>query len=269
MLLHGGPGLDHHMFRPWLDPLAQQGFRLLYVDERGQGASQRVDPETLSLSVFARDVDLLARALALDEFALLGHSFGAIIALCHALERGSAAQYVISAAAASTQALLSDVEREIERFEPAAMREQIKRSWAEEAEVVTVEDARSLMESQLPFHFLEMGDAYRAFAERDDTVYAPEVLRHFARIGYGDFEWMDHLRWISKPMLIICGRGDRTCKVERSREIAAEVAGSKLVVLERAGHMSFVEQPAAFMRALREFFVEQGVLPDPSQAAQA
>src|SRR5438105_804313 len=90
IVLHGGPGLDHTMFRPWLDPLGDE-LRLLYVDERGQGRSERVDPETLSLEVFARDVDLLAEALGLDRFALLGHSFGAIVTTWHATEIGTAA----------------------------------------------------------------------------------------------------------------------------------------------------------------------------------
>src|SRR2546427_11594611 len=79
IVLHGGPGLDHSMFPPYLDPLGDE-YRLLYVDERGQGRSQRADPPTLSLEAFAPDVDLLAETPELDSFALLGHSFGAIIA---------------------------------------------------------------------------------------------------------------------------------------------------------------------------------------------
>src|SRR5438034_9903498 len=78
IVLHGGPGMDHSMFRPYLDPLGDE-FRLLYVDERGQGRSDRVDPATLTLEVFARDVDRLAQALRLGSFALLGPSFGPII----------------------------------------------------------------------------------------------------------------------------------------------------------------------------------------------
>src|SRR5438094_2732469 len=108
IVLHGGPGLDHSMFRPSLDPLGDE-YRLLYVDERGQGRSQRVDPATLSLEVFARDVDLLAETLELDSFALLGHSFGAIIATYHAIELGTAAAYVISAGGDSSAALDADV----------------------------------------------------------------------------------------------------------------------------------------------------------------
>src|SRR5689334_1993520 len=203
MLLHGGPGLDHHEFRPWLDPLADMGVRLLYVDERGQGDSPRVDPASLTLQIFAHDIDRLAQALELGEYGVLGHSFGAFIALSHALERGTAAQYVISAGAASSEALLADIEREVDRFEPAFMRDQIKRSWEQEANLSTVAEAREVSAAQMPFHFWELGDAYSRYTQTDDTVYAPEVLAHFARNGYGSFEWVDHLRWIRRPMLVI------------------------------------------------------------------
>lgn len=266
-LLHGGPGLDHHELHPWLDPLAGAGLRLIYVDMRGQGGSDRVDPSTLTISAFARDVDRLAQAMGLGEYALFGHSFGAIVSICHALERGSASHYVISAGAASSEALMSDVEHQIERFEPAELREQIKASWAAEPSVSTVVEARELMESQMPFHFWEMGDAYRAFTEKDETVYAPEVLAHFASDGYGGFEWVDHLRWISKPMLVVVGRFDRTCTVERSQEIHREVPGSKLVVIEKAAHMTQVEQPKALQDAIRTWLTDQGVIGQEDPAA--
>src|ERR687885_405621 len=150
IVLHGGPGFDHSMFRPYLDPLADE-FRLLYVDERGQGRSDRVDPKTLTLSVWARDVDLLAEALELARFALLGHSFGAIIATTHAIELGTAAGYVISGGGDSSAALDADVQPSLERLgdEGAA----IARSWEDEKTVQTEAEFAALMKTQLPFHF--------------------------------------------------------------------------------------------------------------------
>jgi len=60
LVLHGGPGLDHGYFRPWLDPLAER-LRLVYVDQRGHGRSDPVDDaEALSVELFARDVSALA-----------------------------------------------------------------------------------------------------------------------------------------------------------------------------------------------------------------
>ncbi len=187
------------------------GLRLIYVDERGQGCSPRVDPATLSVRGFAQDIDRLAQAMELDDVRrprpLLRRDHRA---LARARAR-HASHYVISAGVASSEALMADVEREIDRFEPAAMRDQIRRSWDEEARLATVEQARQNTAAQMPFHFWEMGDAYSRFMQADETVYAPEVLAHFAAQGYGDFEWLDHLRWIRRPMLVVVGRYDRTC----------------------------------------------------------
>ena len=263
IVLHGGPGLDHHEFADYLDPLTDE-FRLLLVDQRANGRSERPPESTWTLERMAQDVIMLARAMHLDRYAVLGHSFGAFIALSHALERGTADQYVISSGAASTSALMADVERSIDTFEPAYLRDQIRKSWDEEPRLKTVEQAREVSAAQMPFHFWEMGDAYSRYMQSDDTVYAPEVLAHFAANGYGNFEWLDHLRWISKPMLVVTGRGDRVCTVERSEEIHREVEGSELVIVEKAAHMTFVEQPKVYFDAVRKFFIRQGAIPDPN-----
>ena len=51
IVLHGGPGLDHHMFGDYLDPLVDDGrFRLLFVDEGCQGRSDRSAPRNTTPS---------------------------------------------------------------------------------------------------------------------------------------------------------------------------------------------------------------------------
>ena len=42
----------------------------------------------------------------------------------------------------------------------------------------------------------------RRLIDSAETVYALEVLAHFAAQGYGDFEWLDHRRWIRRPDLL-------------------------------------------------------------------
>src|SRR5918911_1956267 len=246
VVLHGGPGLDHSTFRPWLDPLGDE-LRLLYVDERGQGRSERVDPETLSLEVFARDVDLLAEALGLERFALLGHSFGAIVTTWHAIEIGSAAAYVISGGADETSAMLADVEASLEalgeRGRPMA------RSWEAEKHVETEEELAELMRVQMPFHF--QGEPPPGYGE--ETVYSPDVLRHFARNGYGDFDYRPGLANIRRPTLVVVGERDRTTTPRAARILHEGIEGSELVVIPGVGHMSFVEDQATYLDAVRTF----------------
>lgn len=246
IVLHGGPGIDHSMFRPYLDPLAED-FRLLYVDERGQGRSERVDPKSLSLEVFARDVDLLAEALGLDRFALLGHSFGAIIATFHAIELGTADAYVISGGGDESGALMADVEASLQ-----AMGEQgnaIAASWEQEQTVESEDELAKLMRAQMPFHFA--GEVPEGYGE--DTVFSPDVLRHFAQAGYGDFDYRPDLGRIDRPVLVIVGEQDRTTTPRAARVLHEGIPSSELVVLEGAGHMSFVEAPDEYLAAVRDF----------------
>src|SRR3954471_12708126 len=143
--LHGGPGLDHTMFGEWLDPLGD-ACRLLLVDERAQGRSEPSAPGTWTLDRHARDVDALATAPGLERYVVLGHSFGALIALQHAVDfSGRPAGTVISSGAPSERLLISHVERELERFEPVELREQVQASWAREAHARTQDEVRALL----------------------------------------------------------------------------------------------------------------------------
>jgi proline iminopeptidase len=246
IVLHGGPGLDHTMFRPWLDPLGDE-FRLLYVDERGQGRSEHVDPETLSLEVFARDVDLLAQALGLDRFALLGHSFGAIVTTWHATEVGTAAAYVISGGADASGPMMADVEASLE-----AMGEQgvaIAETWEREQTVESEAELKELLAAQMPFHF--HGEVPPGYGE--ETVGSPEVLRHFARIGYGDFDYRPRLANVRRPTLVVVGEHDRTTTPRAARILHEGIEGSELLVVPDAGHMSFVEDRQRYLDAVRGF----------------
>ena len=246
IVLHGGPGMDHSMFRPWLDPLADE-FRLLYVDERGQGRSDRVDPATLSLDVFARDVDLLAEALGVGRFALLGHSFGAIVTTWHATNVGTAAAYVISGGADESAAMLADVEASLE-----AMGERgrpIADSWDQEQHVRTDDELAELMRVQMPFHFA--GEVPPGYGE--ETVYSPDVLRHFSSAGYGDFDYRPQLGAVHRPTLVVVGERDRTTTVRAARVLHEGIEDSRLVVVPGVGHMSFVEDPERYLDAVRTF----------------
>jgi proline-specific peptidase len=246
IVLHGGPGLDHTHLRPWLDPLGDE-FRVLYVDERGQGRSERVDPATLTLEVFARDVDLLAEALGLDRFTLLGHSFGAIIATWHAINLGTAEAYVVSGGGDSSENLLADVHASLEAMGEAG--KPIAESWEWEKAVQSPEECAELMQIQTPFHF--HANPPRDFAA--DTIYVPEVLRSFASAGYGDFDYAADLGRVSKPTLVIVGAHDRATTPRAARVLHEGMPRSEYVELEGAGHMSMVEAQEPYLDAVRRF----------------
>jgi proline iminopeptidase len=147
------------------------------------------------------------------------------------------------------------VRTRLRAIEPAAVRRRVAASWAREAEVRTAADLASVVHDQLPFHFADPCDPRIAEYERRSagTVYAPDVLRHFAGAGYEDFEVEERLGEVRRPVLVLAGRHDRFCTLEGARAIAAGVPEARLVVFEESAHMAFVEETGRYVDAVRSF----------------
>lgn len=254
LVLHGGPGLDHTQFRPWLDPLAKR-FRLFYVDQRSQGRSGPADESTWTLKQMAADVSALAEALSLEAYAVLGHSFGSFVALQHAVDHATATHYVLAGCVPSSR-WLDRIERNLATFEPVALREQVSASWDRETEVQTEEEFRQLFVDQLPFHFADPeGSVLREFANGVERMrLAPAVLRTLSQDDYGAIEVEDRLGEIEQPVLVVAAEHDRVCVPDAGWAIAEHVQEGECVLLKDAGHMMFVEKPKAFRGAIEAFF---------------
>ena len=81
IVLHGGPDFDYGYLLPELDRFKDE-FRLIYYDQRGRGTSaDHVRPEDVTLASDVDDIDRVRRHFRLDSPALLGHSWGTVLAL--------------------------------------------------------------------------------------------------------------------------------------------------------------------------------------------
>src|SRR6266542_3900438 len=85
VFLHGGPGMDHRYLVPAAAPFTD-AFRCVLYDQRGDGASvlERVTVETVDVARYVEDLDVLRTELGLERLTLVGHSWGASLALHYA-----------------------------------------------------------------------------------------------------------------------------------------------------------------------------------------
>ncbi len=254
LILHGGPGLDHIEFADYLDALSDE-YQLVFVDERASGRSSRPDSSTWTLEQMAADVPALARAMGFERFAVLGHSYGAFVALQYAVDFPNDDIPVIVSAGLPSSRYLDNVNAALEAFEPEALRAQVAQSWEREATVATAEDFAQLMHDQLPFHFADPLDPRIAdYEERTaEAIYSPEVLRVFADAGYGGIEVEERLSSVRHPVLVISGAHDRTCVPEGGKAIADGIPGAQFALFEHSAHMMFVEEQSRYLNVVREF----------------
>jgi TAP-like protein len=70
-------------------------------------------------------------------------------------------------------------------------------------------------------------------------------------------------------VLVLAGRHDRTCSVAAAQAIADGVPGAELVVFERSGHMTYVEEDDAYVAAVRGFLARYSGLTSAAAASAA
>ena len=83
VLLHGGPGVDHITLLP-LRPLAER-FTLVFYDHRCNGRSSGAEVGSMTWDNLTADAEALRLSLGFEQWAVLGHSFGGMVALEYAL----------------------------------------------------------------------------------------------------------------------------------------------------------------------------------------
>jgi len=272
VVLHGGPGADHTYFLPWLLPMART-HRLIFIDERGSGQSERVqDVSQYTIENMADDVEAVRVALGLGKIDVLGHSCGGVLAEAYALKYQEHVNHLIlNSTFASTREMNEVLAREKAQMAPD------KLAWLNQLEAAGLYGKGAIWEhGRYPEEYekLAWGDGYFPFlyGARPDSTYDPatgnaptnwELYREMWGSD-GEFiidgnlksvEWVDRLHTIHVPTLVMAGDHDE-CDPSLSKEMHEKIAGSKLVIFPNAGHMNFIDQPELWQKAVNGFLSE-------------
>ncbi|MGW7260871.1 alpha/beta fold hydrolase [Streptomyces sp. NPDC054834] len=256
VLCHGGPGL-WDMFEDVAGLLADVT-PVVRWDQRGCGRSQRcAGPWTTER--FVADLDAVRRHFGLDRMALLGHSWGAQLALSYALahpERVSALVYVSGtgigpdadwhpAYAANFRARLG--ERPERRARWQELTDRPARTEAEDRERAVLQWSIEFEDRERALHHAgRMADPW--FAINTDCN---DALNEERKRIWGTRELFAACEALDVPVTIIDGARDirpRTAVDSLERALPRV----RRVVLPEAGHMPWVEDPKGFREALRQ-----------------
>ncbi|RSK48332.1 proline iminopeptidase-family hydrolase [Hymenobacter rigui] len=85
LVLHGGPGNTHEYFENFPQYLAKEGVEIYYYDQLNSFHSDKTDDKSVwTIPRFVEEVEQVRKGLGLDQFYLLGHSWGGMLALEYA-----------------------------------------------------------------------------------------------------------------------------------------------------------------------------------------
>jgi pimeloyl-ACP methyl ester carboxylesterase len=253
LMLHGGPGFDHSIYRPAYSGLADIA-QVIYLDHRGNGRSEDGVREDWNLAQWGDDVRMFCDVLGIARPIVLGASFGGMVALAYATrhpQHPSKLVLISTAAAGGTHR-----ERRVELFERfggpqvGALARRRFLEVAGHADQASIDDWRRLA---MP-HYTRIPrdpDAARRAVNR------PEVLHWFTRPGgeSDSFNMFADLGRIECPTLVLGGEDDPIHPIESQAEIAAALR-PHLVKFERFAdcrHAVIPDAPERGMAVIREF----------------
>jgi len=243
LLLHGGPGFDHSLFKPAYGQLADIA-QVVYLDHRGNGRSDRTDPADWNLDVWADDVRGFCDAIGLEHPIVLGWSFGGFVAMHYAARHPDHPAKLILQ---STMARW-DLDRVVAGFRGRA---------GEEAG-----------EAAQAFFSDPSNETLIGFMQHCLPAYSPEPLDPTAMVRtvmnielqYGFFrdlrmDLTDGLAKVQCPTLVMVGRHDPITPPPAAEEIVAGLAPGLVTfeVFEQSGHMIPEVEPDRFFATVRAF----------------
>ena len=264
IVLHGGPDFDHGYLLPDLDRL-QDAVRLIYYDQRGRGKSaENVRAEDVTLASDVADLDRVRQHFRLDAPVLLGHSWGAVLALEYALRYPSHVSHLIlmNPAPASSgdlkilrQYYLGKLGAEMDRQraivasaayqagDPATVAARYRIHF--KPALKRPEDYERLM-ATMQAGFVSQGSAgiLKARAVEDRLMRDTWQLE-----GY---DLKPKLRGSSIPTLVIAGDSD-FIPVEVADNIAKAIPKAQLVTIRDCGHFAYLECGDAVRKAFSAF----------------
>jgi proline iminopeptidase len=261
IVLHGGPDFDQQYLLPDLDRLADLG-RLVYYDQRGRGRSYAGEgPDDVDMTGEMDDLDRVREWSRSASVALLGHSWGTLLALEYAIRNPERVSHLILL----NPAPASHADGQAFRGYLAATRGTDGR-----ARMAAIAASPAYLAGDVDADVAYYRIHFAAGVSRPENL--DEIIR---RLRYGstpegivaaraieerlydvtwrreDYNLLPHLRQLRIPTLVMHGDHD-LIPLDAARHIAAAIPDSRLVVITECGHFSFLEQPDPVHAAVAE-----------------
>jgi 3-oxoadipate enol-lactonase len=238
VLIHAFP-FSADMWRPQLDR-TPDGWRFITPDLRGFGGFPLTGEQAPTMDDYAADVLELMDALAIERAVIGGLSMGGYIAF--ALFRKASARF--------SGMILADTRPQTDTPEGLEGRRAL-------LELARTSGVRAVADDLIP---KLVGETSRR--ERPHVV--DEVRRLIEASDLAGIDGAIHalmsrqdstadLGRVACPTLVIVGREDLVTPVQDAERMHEAISGSRIVVLPRAGHLSNLETPEEFSRALGDF----------------
>ncbi len=254
VIINGGPGMNSEGFIG-VAQLLGNDYQTIIYDQRGTGQSTLpiTDETTITMDLMVQDIEALRKHLGFDQWVVLGHSFGGILASYYATRHPEFIRGMVLSSSGGIDLDLLDYFSD-SLFAKLTPGEQQSLSYWN----TRINQGDTSYNARLQ-RGLAMAPAYvyhkehiPAIGERmtqGNMAINGLVWNNLQRIG---FDCSDQLRSFDQPVLIIQGKQDIISK-ETAEKAHAVLPNSEIIFLDKCGHYGWLDQPDLYYRAIRDY----------------
>jgi pimeloyl-ACP methyl ester carboxylesterase len=242
VLLHGIGG-NTNLWRAQLEGLSD-GFTVTAWDAPGYGGSADPDDGNWEMADYAGRLAGLLDQLGIERAHIMGQSWGGILAQEFYRRHPERVRSLVLSDTSAGGGAQPAAERE------AALQARLTALATMTPAELARQRAPVLLTIEAPASLVAEVEA--VLAEIHPVGY------RMAAIASSNADTRDVLPTVSVPTLIIAAEHDRVVAPARARELHAAIPGSRLVMIDQAGHLPCVEQPEVYNAAVREFLTGVG-----------
>jgi len=258
VVIHGGPGIFHNYLVPHFKTLAQY-YQVIFYDQRASGQTEfPEDTSSINIATYVEDLEGLRNHLKIDKLNLLGHSWGALVALKYGIKNPSKLNKLI---------LVSPAPSNSDYFDQTFANMQKKR---------TDEDTKSLIQTKMSKEFenreidafrkvLLLGDKtnladqskieelYKPMEFSKDQANSLLIVSSLLERTYFNFDLTkEGLENINCPSIILLGDLDNV-PFSSTQAIQEKIPSCQLKVFKKCSHYPFFEASKEFNITVKDF----------------
>lgn len=260
IFLHGGPGEGSQTFARYAGPALEARLRMVYLDQRGSGRSDRPKgAENYSIAQLLDDIEALRRRLGAPRIDLIGHSFGTILGLEYAARYPGRVAHLVLAGAVPDLPRAIDLQcARLQQDDPAAFARatgDTKPGAYPRCNVFNAYDgdAMSAAIHRNMYPDPETGRKVDATDSADGLGNSGELGSALGAKGLWNYRFAGAAK-VKAPTLVIAGGRDFQAVEAPQRDLARMLPRGRFLLYPQDGHFMFVEEPQRFARDVAAFF---------------
>jgi proline iminopeptidase len=263
VVLHGGPDFDHSYLLPDMDRLSDS-FRLIYYDQRGRGRSaDGVRAADVTLASDIADLDKVREHFQLASTAVLGHSWGTVLALEYAIRHPKRVSHLIlmnpgPASAADYRQFrkerLEKLGADLDRLRAVAATDGYKAGDSDAVAAYYRIHFKAAL--RRPEHYEQLMARMRpSFTTSEAILKARHIEDRLMAdtCSLDGYDLLPKLRSLTIPTLVIYGDHDFIPSFAAAH-IAQALPTARFVTMKECGHFAYLECPGSVRKEIDGFF---------------